>query len=54
VTEPRLRVAVEMSEHLFANTISSAETPQRELESEILARLGIEAEVRFVEPAAKG
>ncbi len=51
VVEPRLRVAVEMSEHLFANTISAAETPQREIESEILARLGIEAEVRFVEPA---
>ena len=52
IVEPRLRVAVEMSEGLFANTISSAETPQREVESEILARLGIEAEVRFVEPAA--
>ena len=41
-----------MSEDLFANTVSSTEDPKREVESEILARLGLEAEVRFVEPSA--
>ncbi len=53
-SERQLRLAVEMSEDLFANTVSSTEDPKREVESEILARLGLEAEVRFVEPAAPG
>jgi hypothetical protein len=34
--------------------LSSANGPKREVESEILARLGLEAEVRFAEPAAPG
>jgi phenylacetate-CoA ligase len=50
VSDRQLRLAVEMSEDLFADTISSVGDPKRELESEILARLGLEAEVRFVEP----
>ena len=46
----RLHVAIEMSENLFANTVSTAEDPKHQVESEILARLGLEAEVGFVEP----
>jgi phenylacetate-CoA ligase len=49
-SERRLVVAVEISQALFAGAVSSTEDPKREIESELLARLGIEAEVRFVEP----
>ena len=53
VSSSRLQVAIEMSEGLFANTISSTEDPKQQIESEILARLGLEAEVSFVEPRTK-
>jgi len=49
-SQRRLQVAIEMSEDLFANTVSSAESPKQQVESEILVRLGIEADVSFVEP----
>jgi phenylacetate-CoA ligase len=54
VSDRRLRLAVEMSEALFANTVSSTQDPKREIESELLAHLGIEAEVRFIEPQQPG
>jgi phenylacetate-CoA ligase len=49
-TEQRLVVAVEISEDLFAKTLSSAENPRRGIEMELQGRLGLEVEVRFVEP----
>jgi phenylacetate-CoA ligase len=55
-SERQLRMAVEISKDLFAGTISGAENPKRDIESELSARLGIEADVRFVEslPEAAG
>jgi hypothetical protein len=44
-------VAIEISEALFAGAIS-AESPQRDIESELLARLGVQAEVRLVDRQA--
>jgi hypothetical protein len=41
---------VEMCAALFADTIWFVERLQHEVEAEFLARLGIEAQVRFVEP----
>jgi phenylacetate-CoA ligase len=49
-TERQLKVAIEISEALFAGTISAAQDPKREIESELLARLGVESDVRFIEP----
>ena len=49
-SERRLIVGIEMSEHLFAGTITAAEDPKRDIESELLARLGVDAEVRWIEP----
>ncbi len=55
-SEEHLRIAIEISKDLFAGTLSGAENPRRDIESELSARLGIEAEVRFVEslPEAAG
>jgi phenylacetate-CoA ligase len=50
VTERQLRVAIELSESLFAGAISPPQDPRRDIESELLARLGVEAEVRWIEP----
>jgi len=50
LTETQLTIAIEISQDLFANTLTSAENPRRQIELELLARLGLEAEVRFVEP----
>jgi phenylacetate-CoA ligase len=41
---------VEMSSDLFSDTIWSIERLQHEVEAEFLARLGIEARLRFVQP----
>ena len=49
-SERQLRLAIEISEDLFAGTISTAQDPKRDIESELLARLGVEADVRFIEP----
>ena len=48
-SEQRLLLAIEISQDLFANALASGHDPRRELESELLARLGVEAEVRFIE-----
>ena len=52
VSDRQLVLNVEMSERLFANTISSPADPQRKIESELLERLGLEAEVQFVQPTS--
>ncbi len=49
-SERRLLIAIEMSENLFAGTITAAQDPKRDIESELLARLGVDAEVRWIEP----
>lgn len=46
----RLIVMLTMSERLFATTLPSPAQTKREIESEILARLGVESEVQFVQP----
>ena len=51
-SERRLVVGVEMSESLFADTVASPAEAKREIESEILARLGIESEVQFMQRPA--
>jgi phenylacetate-coenzyme A ligase PaaK-like adenylate-forming protein len=48
--ERRLIVRIEMSERLFAKALASPAESKREIESEIFARLGIEAEVQYVQP----
>ena len=50
----RLLLSIEITQALFASTLASSANPKREIETEILARLGIEAEVRFVEPRTAG
>jgi len=52
--ERRLVVNVEMSERLFAKALTSPAESKREIESEIFTRLGIEAEVRYVQPKGRG
>jgi phenylacetate-coenzyme A ligase PaaK-like adenylate-forming protein len=49
-SERQLQVAIEISEDFFAAAISPAQNPKRDIESELLARLGVAAEVRFIEP----
>lgn len=49
-TERRLIVMISMSEELFAATLSSPADTERKIESEILARLGVESEVQFMQP----
>jgi phenylacetate-CoA ligase len=48
-----LELAIEMSEALFARTVSSTEDPKDEIRSEILSRLGLGVDVRFVEPTKR-
>jgi len=43
-------VSVEISDDLFADAVGLIEELTREIESEFLARLGIEADVRFISP----
>jgi len=47
--ERRLIVLIAMSEELFASTLPSPVEAKREIESEILGRLGVESEVQFVQ-----
>jgi len=53
VLDRHIVVSIEMSEGLFTDTIWVLERLRREAESEFLARLGLEAEVRFVQPPPK-
>lgn len=54
VAERQVMVSIEMSEGLFSDTIWSIETLKRQVESEFMARLRLEAEVRFIEPRSQG
>jgi phenylacetate-CoA ligase len=53
VSERRILVAIEISDDLFADAVGLIENLKREIESEFLARLGIEADVRFVSPRSR-
>ncbi len=53
LSERHVVVRVEMSAELFSDTIWFIERLQREIESEFLSRLGIEARVRFTQPPHK-
>jgi phenylacetate-CoA ligase len=50
ITERRLILKVQMSKNLFADTLSFPAEFKRQIESEILTRLGIESEVQFMQP----
>ena len=52
VGEREIVVTIEMGAELFSDTIWVLEKLRREAESEFSARLGVKAEVRFVEPRA--
>jgi phenylacetate-CoA ligase len=53
VSERRIVVSVEISDDLFDDTVGLIEELTREIESEFLARLGIEADVRFIPPRSR-
>jgi phenylacetate-CoA ligase len=48
--EQRPLVSIEMSDELLAALIAVPDKVKREIESELVARLGVKAEVNFVEP----
>jgi phenylacetate-CoA ligase len=50
VSERRITVAIEISDDLFADAVGLIEELTREIESEFLMRLGIEADVHFISP----
>ncbi len=50
VSERHLVIYIRMDESFFSDTIWVIEKLQRDIQSEFLNRLGVEAEVRFVEP----
>jgi phenylacetate-CoA ligase len=49
-SERSIVVSIEISDVLFDDTVGFIESLTHEIESEFLARLGIEAEVRFITP----
>lgn len=53
LSDRRIVVAIEMSDELFGDAVGLIESNQHEIEAEFLARLGIEAVVRFVSPQSK-
>jgi phenylacetate-CoA ligase len=53
VSERHIVVEIEISEELFADTVWFLESLKREIESEFIARLGIEADVHFVQPRSR-
>ena len=53
VSERSIVVSIEISDVLFDDTVGFIESLTHEIESEFLARLGIEAEVRFVTPRSR-
>jgi phenylacetate-CoA ligase len=53
VSERSIVVSIEISDDLFDDTVGFIESLTHEIESEFLARLGIEAEVRFVAPRSR-
>jgi phenylacetate-coenzyme A ligase PaaK-like adenylate-forming protein len=53
VSERRIAISIEISDALFDDTVGLIEELTREIESEFLARLGIEADVRFIPPRSR-
>lgn len=54
ISEHRISVAIEVSEDFFVDQMRGLELLRREIQSEFLSRLGIEAEVQYVAPGAAG
>jgi phenylacetate-CoA ligase len=50
VSDRRIVVSIELSETLFADTVWVVESLKREIESDFLARLNVEAEIHWVNP----
>jgi phenylacetate-CoA ligase len=50
ISERRVAVAIEVSEDFFGDQMRGLELLRREIQSEFLSRLGIEAEVQYVAP----
>jgi phenylacetate-coenzyme A ligase PaaK-like adenylate-forming protein len=50
VSDRRVVVSIELSENLFADTVWVVESLKREIESDFLAKLEVEAEVRWINP----
>ena len=53
LTEQRVIVSLEVSDAIFDDVVGTLENIQLEIESEFLARLGIEAHVRLVSPSRR-
>ncbi len=49
-SERQLQVTLELSEDYFTGAMWPADDPKRGIESELLSRLGIQAEVRYIAP----
>lgn len=49
-SDRRIVVSIELSENLFADTVWVVESLKREIESDFLAKLDVEAEVRWINP----
>jgi phenylacetate-CoA ligase len=54
ISEQRVIVSLEVSNAIFDDVVATLEKVQLEIESEFLARLGIEVHVRLVSPRAAG
>ena len=52
ITERRVLVSLEIIPGVFVDTVGALADMKREIQSEFLARLGIDVKVRYVEPAA--
>ena len=50
VSERGIVVALEVTKDLFADTMKTMEALKREIQSEFLSRLGVQADVRYVSP----
>lgn len=50
VEERSLRILVEINEELFSDVMAPIERLQKEIESDFLTRLGVEAHIQFVSP----
>jgi phenylacetate-CoA ligase len=53
VGERQVVISVELSDDLFGDTVGRIESVKREIESEFIARLGIETDVRFLSPRSR-
>jgi len=53
VGERQVVIAIELSDSLFGDTVGRIESVKREMESEFIARLGIETDIRFLSPRSR-